>query len=529
MTHKKDKDSQEAFEHRLEELLQLSKQRQQTYQQFVESIQNLKSLEKAEAWLEYIANDEKTYGAQEATVYLASRGYDCTEIVREMVAEWKLAEKKSIEDCMQEVRVYRFDTGEYGEVIKKGIPYTEASDILNQSPFVLRDFWGGFDHQEFSIDATMLRTVEWCNIGGFDEWWLRLAKEHYEMIIQGGVDPIPASFFLFNMCRSDYAIQLMQKTLTRMLEAIELPDHKQLYPWRRWRWTDPPQAVDHFAYAAGIAFVSTRLRPHNDTEVVNQSLEALLKNQDIEGSWHCWADDQEPSVDTTAMALHALALAKPRGWKLAASIARDWLWSIQDRSGCWHDRGCPDSVYLTVLVLDAIELAEGRSNITFDLSRLPAIDKRWPQSPDVEERLSEIKQTLDTEFANIKRGQAALYRLVGGIYRESLEKIRQLIELDRIEQGEMVRAVDTIRHALKWMQVEHIRLDAEVHELIEIAKTAVESELEVKQKLAVTLPILPLFLSYSVELAAGSRLDLNALVSEVRERWISLVARTRES
>jgi len=278
---------------------------------------------------------------------------------------------------------YHVDTREFGEVARPGMSYTEASDILNQSPFRLRDFWAGRDPVELTIDATMLRTVEWCNIGGFDQWWLRLAKHLYRDVVEGGLDPIPAAFYLFNICRSDYAIHLMHKPLTRILDVVELPEHNEPYPWRRRRRTDtPPQAVDHIPYAATIAFANRRVHPHSDTtELLIQALETLQKHQDVGGAWRYWADDQGLSIETTAMAIHALALNKPRGWKLAASAARDWLWSVQDESGCWIDFDCPDSVHLTVLVLDAIELAEGGSNVTFQFQEKAAMNqKRAPKA-----------------------------------------------------------------------------------------------------------------------------------------------------
>lgn len=423
MTRKRDKKTQPELEqlereHMMDKLREMENQRRQAYLEFVKSAQGLEPLGRAEAWLDHIANDASNwndyggYGAEEAVVYLVSRGHDCAEHIKGMLAAWKLAERYAIERCMQGRTVHELDTGETHR--KGGMSYAEASDILNLSLYELPNFWSGFDHQEFSIDATMLRTVEWCNIGGFDQWWLRLAKEHFEMTIQGGIEPVPASFFLFNMCRSDYAIGLMDKTLIRMLEAIELPEHKQSYPWRRWRWTDPPQAVDHLAYAASIAFADERLRPHhNDIELVNQALEALLKHQDIEGSWRCWADGKEPSIDTTAMAIHALALKKPRGWELGASAARDWLWSVQDRSGCWIDRGCPDSIYLTVLVLDALELAEGGSRVTFGLTR-PFVRERSVQM-HMPEIAQEIEQWIPKQrFRSEEAYEAALAEYLEG-------------------------------------------------------------------------------------------------------------------
>jgi hypothetical protein len=62
--------------------------------------------------------------------------------------------------------------------------------------------------------------------------------------------------------------------------------------------------------------------------------------------------------------VHALALAKPTGWKLAAQKGATWLESQQSAMGCWHIRGC-SAVMLTVLSLDAIALARGTEVVTF--------------------------------------------------------------------------------------------------------------------------------------------------------------------
>lgn len=369
----------------LEELNRMYEERERSYQELVESIQSLPPLEKAEAWLKYVVDHEMDYGDQEALVYLVSRGYDCAERIMALVSDWKLAAERAIEDCMRERRAVDFETGEPGRVVRKGISYAEASDVRSQSPYRLPDFWSGLDHQELSIDATMLRTVEWCSIGGFNAWWLRLARENYELVTHGGIEAVPASFFLFNMCRSDYGIQIMNRSLIRILEAAGLSEYKQSHPWRRLKFSaDAVRPVDHFAYAASLAFANERLRPGGVNVVpVDQALEALLESQDKDGSWRCWADEAESSVDTTGMAIHALAIRRPRGWELAASAARDWLWSTQDRSGSWHDPGCPDSVYLTVLVLDALELAGGGSRVSFSLAR-GAEDGVGKSSPEEE-------------------------------------------------------------------------------------------------------------------------------------------------
>jgi hypothetical protein len=334
-------------------------------EEFVKSVSHLPPLERAETWIEKAVETYGDYSKQEGIVYLVSRGYDCAEIIKDLVAVWKRDEKGSIEFCMAGRSRRNFDTGQLGEVVYEGLTYQEAIDSLRWSPFEPIDFWvaaHGFSlESEMISPAIMLRTVQWCKIGGFDLWWHRLAKFDYELTVQLGVDPLPAVFYLFSMCRSDYALELMPRALNRILEAIEIPDNQQTYPWRRWRIQDPPPGpFDHFSYAASLVFANERLQvAHSKTDLLNQASEALLKNQALEGYWCCWADDEEPSIQTTAMAIHALALRRPRGWELAVAAARDWLWSVQDISGAWVEFDCPQSLYLTVLVLDALELARG--------------------------------------------------------------------------------------------------------------------------------------------------------------------------
>jgi hypothetical protein len=504
----------EELEQTLYEMIAMHKQGQRHSEEFVKSVRNLQPLEKAEAWLKYVAEHEyNCYSAQEAIVYLVSRGHDCTEIIRDLVTAWKLDERRMIEACMQEVRVWNADTGELGEVAREGISYEEASDILN-APYTLLDFWSCSHSQELSINATMLRTVEWCSIGGFDEWWLRLAKMEYEMAVQGGIDPIPASFYLFNMCRSDYAIELMPKALDRILETIELPDHRQTYPWRRWRWTSPPRPTDHFSYVASIVFANERIRSSHSNDKL--ASEALLKHQDTKGYWCCWAEDKEPAIDTTAMAVHALATRRPRGWKYAVSAARNWLWSVQDKSGCWIDFGCPDSVYLTVLVLDALELAAGRAKVTFDIA---APTKNTEKEKDtilieIMRRIDEMHLDLGERLDDLKQGQAAIYHRISSKSQLALNSILKEIRRGRVEQGQLQRTIDSIRRALKNIQDVGLPVDdEELGKSLDEIYRAVNSDLTFQQKLELSIPIIPLLLEYKIEL--GAEVDFGAVWEEL--------------
>jgi len=348
----------------LAEHLACERERSKAYDSFVQSIQDCEPHDKAEAWLEYWAKNGEDYGDQEALVYMQSRGYDCSTEIDELVSSWKRAARHRIEECAQGIPFYDLDKGESRTPCK--MSKAEAGDIKNLSPFILRDFWSGSDQQEHSIDATMLRTVEWFNIGGFDDWWERLAKTITQTIVHGGINPVLASYHLFSMCRSNYAIRLMRKALERALDAIEIPDSNQKYPWLNRYPREDFRIVDHIPHASSIVFANLRIRSDQpSSDLVQQALGTLLKEQDEDGAWRCWADDRYPSVEASAMSLHAITMGKPRGWKRAAAKAAEWLWSVQEKSGCWADPAAPDPIYLTVLVLDALELAQGGFQVTF--------------------------------------------------------------------------------------------------------------------------------------------------------------------
>lgn len=341
----------------------------EAYQAFVASIQGETPRAKADAWMVYTSENVDTYGDQEALVYLRSRGHKCQAQIDNVVADWTRSARHCITECAKGIWTVTLETGRTRRT--GGMPLAKASDVKSVSPYILRNFWGGRDEQELSIDATMLRTVEWCEIGGFDEWWERLARSAKQDIVLGGIDPLPGSFWLFSMCRSDYAIELMGKALERALEAIEVSQHDDLRPWRVLREWGPAGAkkwssVDHLPYACSVVFANWRLRPtQRGSPLVQQAAQTILKTQDENGAWPCWADMKSPSVEATAMCVHSLAAARPRGWERAAAKAEEYLWVNQERSGCWLDPGSPDPVYLSVLVLDAIDLREGRGACTF--------------------------------------------------------------------------------------------------------------------------------------------------------------------
>lgn len=341
------------------------------YQRFIESIQRYDTRTKSEEWIAYVAKNISIYGDQEALVYLRSRGHECEEEIKKLIINWKRAARQSIERCSKGNRVENFETEKVEW--RGGMPLAKASDVKNVSQYILHDFWGGRDEQELSINATMLRTVEWCEIAGFDEWWERLAHNTLMDVVQGGIDPGPGSFWLFYLTRSNYAIELMDRALERTLEALELNMLSgESYPWRvqrvsEFKGKEVYSIVDHIPHASTIVFANHRLHPKNkNIGLIQEAVQTILKNQNEAGFWPCFSDETIPSIEITAMCIHTLVLEQPRGWEMTTKRAVAWLLSKQDRSGCWIDEGSPDSVYLTVLVLDALDLAEGKREVTFE-------------------------------------------------------------------------------------------------------------------------------------------------------------------
>jgi hypothetical protein len=501
----------------LEEIREFQTERWRPGEDFLQSVQGLEPLERAEAWLKHMAASQDTYIAQEAVVYLISRKHDCTRRIREIVVAWKADERKLIEARMQPLIQEDLLTGEQ-TVLREGMSYSEASDLLHASAFEIEYFWDDPHCSSLSRDATMLRTAERCNIGGFDNWWLRLARVDHEMAVHVGVEPVAASFYLFCMCRSNYAIRLMRKTLDWRLDAIELPHYSQRYPWRRPNGVELSRAVDNLSYAAALVFANQRLRSHRrDTELVDRALDLILKHQHSNGSWCHWADDQRPSIEATAMAIHALALSRPQGWAPAVQAAVDWLWSVQDASGCWIEYGC-DGVYLTVLVLDALELAEGRTNITFDLVAAD-IDRGAQEATldSIQRSVDKLHLDLESGLAGLARGQAVIYRHISRESRLVVTSVVKEIEQGRIEQGELQRAVDAVRRALKRLLEVGLPIDdEELKRSLDDIYRAVSGDLDFHQKLELSIPIIPLLLQYKLDLGAG--VELGALWRELAER-----------
>jgi hypothetical protein len=115
--------------------------------------------------------------------------------------------------------------------------------------------------------------------------------------------------------------------------------------------------------------------------------------QDASGAWQNFSSDVDASIESTAMVVHAMALAQPAGWPRIAARAREWLLSVQQDNGSWTEPGTPGPTYLTVLVLDAIALANGDKTVTF----------RWPPAPLEHDEIPVVSEVTETHRGRYPR------------------------------------------------------------------------------------------------------------------------------
>ena len=331
-------------------------QRRREYTDFCAGMASLGPLAKVTAWLQYIADHRQADSDLESLTFLASRGHDLTAHATQVISEWKGSEKERIAEYNAGITVYNGNSGRARR--RKKPPAITANDIAATSRVNLPDFWSGRDEQQLTIDATMLRATEWLRIGGFDHWWNRLARETAEdVVLGGGFEGMAGAFWLFGMCRSGYALKIMSAALNRSLDTISISRIKAPLPWQvqvPTRGRAKAVLSDHIPCASAIVFAEHRL--HRTTGLGDEAIATIQRHYE-NGSWPVWTRESAPSIEATAMAMHALALVRPRGWEHMMAGASSWLLHVQHGDGYWVEAGTPDPIFLAVLVMDALNLA----------------------------------------------------------------------------------------------------------------------------------------------------------------------------
>lgn len=191
-----------------------------------------------------------------------------------------------------------------------------------------------------------------------------------------------------------------------------------------------------------------------------------------------------------------------------------------------------ETVYLSMSIdFQIISLNQDRIEIVAECSQpavegyfqflLGEISKRWSPIKSSEQRISELHEVVLNGFSELKQSQSTLINI-----QEKLSQVFGAIQNGQIEQSEMNRTLDAVRRALRYMQKQDITLSKEVTEQVRQANEIVDSKIDLQQKIELTIPILPLFLSYKAEFGVAVDFDLESLYKEIQATLLSLMKKS---
>ena len=232
-------------------------------------------------------------------------------------------------------------------------------------------FWSDYEHWTCTnaAAATILRTITNCGLNDpfFDQWCKSWADDPELFGKQPCGVSEPSLTDLFKLCRSDLAIELAGIALEDAFSEFCAYRSEQ----GKFVWASPQLSGDkrvNARAAAMMLFIARRLKaPLFLDDMARHALGAVVTEQQANGSWLAATDDSaRPSVITTAITIHALILWHPAGWEERVARAVAWLESRQNSDGSWREHEF-NNCYTTVLVRDAVDLAAGKSRVTFSL------------------------------------------------------------------------------------------------------------------------------------------------------------------
>ncbi|QEM18897.1 hypothetical protein J3L21_04085 [Mucilaginibacter rubeus] len=339
--------------------------RQEDLSRFAAKLDNADPVQNAYALIHYYYEQHnRYYGDYEFLILLASRGFDVSVYQMSVFKDWKVAAADEIEKQSWSSH-YNANTGEQ-KVVK-----TNLEEIW---PFP--EFWRSGRNEANSIDATMLRMVDHFKINGFDGYWNEM-KQDVELSVAGNSEGQHAmAQYLFNMCRSETGIGLLQERMAIIIEImIKGKPHNIKHFWEYQDLNKDGRYHYKCPYiAAGLLFSILKLGLREKYgDVVGACEKYLLSAQSANGGWKAVSLHETESVDATAVCTHALALMDRAKNQQSLTLAGEYLLSKQDSWWLWHEDINPyvSYPYLSVLVLDALELARGNdSKLTFKLAPL---------------------------------------------------------------------------------------------------------------------------------------------------------------
>lgn len=371
----------------------------------------LSSKEKSYKFIEYYYdNYANTFAEYELLVLLISRGKDFNEYQEEIYNNWKFKAQKKLNESGFSSSNDKGETKNFSYAEKYNL---ESTDVSKVSTLFIPNFWGGSRNEYYTLEATMMRIADWGKIHGFEGYWERIGKDIHYNAPDGVDNKFEKLQELYTLCRSDYSIKLFKNKLSILLDVLAMPDELEAnYPWEYAYYEKENFArkigVSSF-FAASQIFSIIRLGKRNDYEkLLKDAVEFLVKSQSDLGGWKAFSTRSTASIETTALCIHALALYDYDKYLYIIKIAVRWLYNQQDIWGLWFEDDNPynSTEFLSVLVLDAIEISEGnfdKITFIFDVNR-----KMNKKAEDIKSPVKNIYHIGKIEGANILLGEQSV-------------------------------------------------------------------------------------------------------------------------
>ena len=251
--------------------------------------------------------------------------------------------------------------------------------------------------------ASTLRLMQWGDIGAlqkyrdsiYQNFGVPYSHDFYPSSdSRGGYLSKTSAFFplLFPLFTSDIAINQMGSKLLSLLllwqnHLNDLFMRKELF--RHSIEEDERPSQTYATLISAYIFAAYRLNKSGINQtILDKSIQYLLDHQHSSGLWaydQTAPDSEEDDCDgyclgeflnsrkhviLAAIGILALYLANSPGTKISIEKAAYWLLQHQQANGGWYQYGNPKypfQVHTTVLILDALELAGGGTQVTFSL------------------------------------------------------------------------------------------------------------------------------------------------------------------
>lgn len=131
---------------------------------------------------------------------------------------------------------------------------------------------------------------------------------------------------------------------------------------------------------------------------------------------------------------------------------------------------------------------------------LSDINERWPQN----------QQEIMSRLTHLVELNQAIFHEINDSQKKQLEKISEMVQHDRLEQGEMGRTIDAIRRVLRNVLANNSEIGPDIFAILKEQESAIENASDLRHKFELSIPLLP-FLSYKIEWSSDMRQDFDQL------------------